>query len=161
MNKFPCTDDFITHAVNEYSDTIYRVALNVTRNPQDAYDVCQDVFVRLMKNTDKIKNEEHLKAWLIRAAVNCAKSSVTSAFRRHNTSLEDIGENSIVYTPEEKQVLECVSMLPQKYRVTIHLHYYEDMKISEIAKALSISESAVKSRLRRGRNKLKELLENE
>lgn len=50
MNDLISADDFVTKAVNEYSDTIYRVALNITKNKDDAFDVCQEVFVRLIKN---------------------------------------------------------------------------------------------------------------
>lgn len=76
-------DDFVTDVVNEYSDTIYRVALNITKNSADAFDVCQEVFIRLIKNKHKIKDRSHLKAWLLRVAVNCAKSCKTSAYVRH------------------------------------------------------------------------------
>ena len=68
-------DDLVTDVVNEYSDTIYRVALNITKNSADAFDVCQEVFIRLIKNKHKIKDRSHLKAWLLRVAVNCAKAA--------------------------------------------------------------------------------------
>lgn len=82
-------DDFVTDVVNEYSDTIYRVALNITKNSADAFDVCQEVFIRLIKNKHKIKDRSHLKAWLLRVAVNCAKSCKTSAYVRHCVPLAE------------------------------------------------------------------------
>ena len=92
-------DDFVTDVVNEYSDTIYRVALNITKNSADAFDVCQEVFIRLIKNKHKIKDRSHLKAWLLRVAVNCAKSCKTSAYVRHCVPLaeaRDDGEGKFI-----------------------------------------------------------------
>lgn len=161
MNELISADDFIAKAVNEYSDTIYRVALNITKNKDDAFDVCQEVFVRLIKNKHKIKNDDHLKAWLLRAAVNCAKSSKTSAHVRYCVPLDDIVEQSVMDTTTDKTLFESVMSLPPKYSAVIYLFYYEDMKIAEIAKILDITQSAVKSRLVRSRNALKEIIEKE
>ena len=88
-------DDFVTDVVNEYSDTIYRVALNITKNSADAFDVCQEVFIRLIKNKHKIKDRSHLKAWLLRVAVNCAKSCKTSAYVRHCVPLAEAREQGV------------------------------------------------------------------
>lgn len=152
-------DNFIEDTVNEYSDTIYRVALNITRSPQDSFDVCQEVFIRLIKNQDKIKDENHLKAWLIRVAVNYSKTLLTQ--RKRLTSLEDAEE--LTYTQDFKDLtlFNAVSSLPEKYSTVIYLHYFEDMKINDISKSLKISPSAVKLRLKRGREKLKNILEKE
>ena len=152
-------DNFIEHTVNEYSDTIYRVALNITRSPQDSFDVCQEVFVRLIKNRDKIKDKSHLKAWLIRVAVNYSKTLLKN--RKRLTSLDDAGE--LTYTQDFKDftLFEAVSSLPEKYSTVIYLHYFEDMKIDAISKSLKITPSAVKLRLKRGREKLKNILEKE
>ncbi len=157
MNELFSADDFIAKAVNEYSDTIYRVALNITKNKDDAFDVCQEVF----KNKHKIKNDDHLKAWLLRAAVNCSKSCKTSAYVRYSVPLDDIAEMGVTDRTTDKILFESVMSLPPKYSAVIYLFYYEDMKISEIAKVLDITQSAVKSRLVRGRKNLKEIIEKE
>ena len=88
-------DDFVTDVVNEYSATIYRVAFNITKNSADAFDVCQEVFIRLIKNKHKIKDRSHLKAWLLRVAVNCAKSCKTSAYVRHCVPLAEAREQGV------------------------------------------------------------------
>lgn len=154
-------DDFITQAVDGYSDTVYRIAFNITKNPHDAYDVVQEVFLRLIKNRKKIKESGHLKAWLIRVTVNCARTSAKRASKNAALSLDEISE--IIPANEEKSetLLAYVFALPEKYRTVLYLFYYEDMKISDISNALGISESAVKLRLRRGREKLKAILERE
>lgn len=154
-------DDFITQAVDGYSDTVYRIAFNITKNSHDAYDVVQEVFLRLIKNRKKIKDSGHLKAWLIRVTVNCAITSAKRASKNAALSLDEISE--IIPANEEKSetLLAYVFALPEKYRTVLYLFYYEDMKISDISNALGISESAVKLRLRRGREKLKAILERE
>lgn len=154
-------DDFVTDVVNEYSDTIYRVALNITKNSADAFDVCQEVFIRLIKNKHKIKDRSHLKAWLLRVAVNCAKSCKTSAYVRHCVPLAEAREQSVSDNTFDKAIFQFVMQLPQKYSVAIYLFYYEDLKISEISKILNVTQSTVKSRLARGRKQLREIIERE
>ncbi len=162
MDEKISAENFITDAVNTYSDTVYRIALNITHNPQDAFDVCQDVFIKLIKHKDKIENADHLKAWLIRVSVNCSKSLVSSAHRTKVISLSEVKESELAYNSETRlELCETVMRLPEKYSTVIYLFYYEDMKISEIARSLGLTESAVKLRLSRGREKLKKILEKE
>lgn len=161
MNDFLCTDDFITKSVELYSDMMYRVALNITRNSEDAFDVCQDVFVRLIRNRHKIKDDEHLKAWLLRATVNCAKSLCTQAYKRHCVSADELNNHIISDSTENSELFDAVIRLPEKYSTVIHLFYYEDLTIGQIADVLKITKSAVKSRLHRGRERLKQMLEKE
>ena len=137
-------DDFVTAVVNEYSDTIYRVALNITKNSADAFDVCQEVFIRLIKNKHKIKDRSHLKAWLLRVAVNCAKSCKTSAYVRHCVPLAEAREQGVSDNTFDKAIFQFVMQLPPKYSVAIYLFYYEDLKISEISKILNVTQSTVK-----------------
>lgn len=152
-------DDFFADVVNEYSDSVYKVALNITKNKEDAFDVCQDVFTRLVKNRSKIKDGEHLKAWLLRAAVNCSKNNVTQAFKRHSVPLDNAKDYQYTDKVSDNYLLSAVMSLPEKYSSVIHLYYYEDYKVDEIAEILKLKPSAVKSRLSRGRGKLKKLLE--
>lgn len=161
MGELLSADDFIKEAVDKYSDTIYRVALNITRNSEDAFDVCQDVFVRLIKSKNKIKNSEHLKAWLIRATVNCAKSCCSQAYTKHRADFDSLSTAELVHNDSYDTLIESVMKLPEKYSTVIHLFYYEDMQINEIARTLKITQSAVKQRLARGREKLKTILEGE
>lgn len=161
MSDFISADDFITKAVNEYSDTIYRVALNITKNSDDAFDVCQEVFIRLIKNKNKIKNSGHLKAWLLRVAVNCSKSCKYSAYSHNCVSLSEVCEQGVTDRTADKTLFESVMSLPPKYSTVIYLFYYEDLKITDIAEILGVSQSTVKSRLVRGRNKLKQIIEKE
>lgn len=162
MDKSISAENFINYAVNTYSDTVYRVALNITHNPQDSFDISQEVFIRLVKNCEKIKSKEHLKAWLIRVTVNCSRSFMKSKALHETISIEDVRERDLLCSNEETpEITSLVWKLNEKYSVVIYLFYYEEMKISEIAGTLGISQSAVKLRLSRGREKLKNLIEKE
>ncbi len=68
--------------MEKYGDMVYRICLTITGNTEDAGDSFQETFLRLVKNQDKIKNEEHLKAWLICVATNCSKTTVSSFWNR-------------------------------------------------------------------------------
>ena len=161
MNDFLCTDDFITKTVELYSDMMYKVAFNITKNNEDAFNVCQDVFVRLIRSKHKIKSKEHLKAWLLRATVNCSKSLCKQAYTRHYMSADELNNYITIECNEKSELFDAVMSLPDKYSTVIHLFYYEDLKIEQIAGVLKITKSAVKSRLHRGREQLKQIFERE
>ena len=154
-------DDLITTAVEDYSDTVYRIAFNITQNTHDAYDVVQEVFLRLIKNREKIKNKEHLKAWLIRTAVNCSKTSAKKARKNAALSLDEINEPIIEDNKDGDSLTGYILRLPEKYRTALYLFYYEDLPIAKISEYLSISESAVKTRLHRGRELLEKKLKGD
>ncbi len=159
MDKMQNSDSFISGAVEAYSDMIYRIAYNITCNREDALDVCQEVFLRLVKSRHKIRDDYHLKAWLIRACINCAKTNASQAYKKHRAPIEKA--DSLYYSDNHDSMIELVMRLPEKYRTVIHLFYYDKLEVSEIANALSMTKSGVKSRLSRGRAMLKEIIEKE
>ena len=144
-----------TEAFNKYSDMVYRLAFARVKNKYDADDILQEVFLRFIKSKDKVNNEEHAKALLIRITINCSKSMLTSSWFKKT---EALSENLSVTMPEN-DTLEAVLRLPQKYRTVIHLHYYCGFSVEEIGKILDHNPSTVKSQLHRARMKLKTYLE--
>ena len=154
----------VEETIRKYSDMVYRLALAKTGNPHDAEDIMQEVFLKLVSSPKEFNDEEHRKAWLIRVTINTGLNLLTSAKRRKEApmveyetlelsdsdSLKDIENKAVVYP--------AVMALAEKYRVVIHLFYYEDMGILEICKTTGLGESTVKSRLRRARNILREKL---
>lgn len=159
-----CTRESFEAVMRKYSDTVYRLALSRTGNPADADDILQDVFLRYIRADKTYNDEEHRKAWLIKITINCSKSFLTSAWNRHR-DFSEADENSGSYDKRlsdietRSDVYGAVLKLPLKYRTVIHLYYYEDLSVSQIAKITLATESAVKSQLSRARNMLKELLE--
>lgn len=144
-----------------YQDNLFAVAFNICQNTRDAEDVIQDTFVQYYTTKKEFDSEEHIRAWLIRVAVNKAKNVTRTFWRRNKVSIEDFTEMLAFETPESETLFETVMQLPKKYRIVIHLYYYEDYSVGEIAKILKLSESNVKTRLMRGRAKLREVLKEE
>ncbi len=150
--------------MRHYSDMVYRLALSRTGNPADADDILQEVFLRYIKADKTYNDEEHRKAWLLKITINCTKSLLTSAWNRRR-DFSEADENTGGYDKRLKdietrsEVYGALLKLPQKYRTVIHLFYYEDLSVAQIAKATGAGESAVKSQLSRGRAMLRELLE--
>lgn len=152
-------------AVDRYADMVYRLALSQMKNRADADDLFQEVFVRLVGNVHKLESWEHVKAWLIRVTVNCARKHFDQYWNKNVSGMEEAeqAENEV-----ENDVLVgvhpvrlAVESLPSKYRLVIHLFYYEQFSVREIAKMTDRKESTVKSRLFRAREMLKELLEGD
>lgn len=142
----------------KYMDTVYRVAYNSLKNPQDADDVTQEVFLRLLRSKADFESEEHAKHWLLRVAVNESRRLAGSPWRRHTTALEDCAQLPRWDTPQESDMFRQVMALPAKYRVPLYLCYYEELTTQEIADVLGRSPSTVRTQLARAREQLKTLL---
>lgn len=141
--------------IQKYFDMIYRLALMRAKDREIAEDVCQDVFLRYIKTDKVFQSEEHIKAWLIRVCINCTKSVFMSSWFKKTAPLSG---DLVFSSPEYSDLHDKVMKLPPKYATVIHLFYYEDMSVADIANLLKQKESTVKSHLFRGRNQLKELL---
>ncbi len=144
-----------------YQGSLFAAAFNVCRNAQDAEDVVQDTFVQYYTSKKEFESEQHIRAWLMRVAVNKAKNINRTFWRRNKISNEDYMETLVFETPAAETLFETVMQLPDKYRIVIHLYYYEEYAVREIAQILKLSESNVKIRLSRGRAMLKETLKEE
>ena len=144
--------------IRTYAGAVYRLAYSYSRNRTDADDIFQEVFFRYLKKQPKFKNTEHAKAWFLRVTANCAKSFLTSAWKRHTQSLE---QDMIFEQPEENHLDEALRQLPMKYREVIHLYYYEGYQTDEIAKILKRKPSTVRTQLTRAREYLAKILKEE
>lgn len=150
----------------EYGDMVYRMAIIQVKKREVAEDIYQTVWLKLLQQKNTIEPKEHLRAWLLKTTVNCCKDYWKSAWIRrifwHDTVR--IEEKLCITTERERQegyLTECVQELPEKYRTIIHLYYYENYKCREIAQMLQMSENTVVSRLARGRERLKKMLNKE
>lgn len=147
--------------IHKYKDNLFAVAFNVCKSADDAEDIVQDTFVAYHTSNKDFENEEHVKAWLIRVAINRAINVNRAFWRKRSVPLDDYIETLAFETPEAKSLFSEVMKLPEKYRVPLHLFYYEDYSIADISKVLSISENNVKVRLSRARSALKDQLAEE
>lgn len=148
-------------AARRYQDTVYRIALNYCRNAADAEDVTQNALLRLLRCATAFESDEHLRHWIIRVAVNESKrwlSSPARLFSMHTAGYEEIPETQCALLPEESALYTALMQLPKKYRIVLHLHYFEGYKAAEIGRLLQLTPSAVTTRLQRGRDCLRKTL---
>ncbi len=148
-------DSTLISYVKRYHNTVFRLAYSYVRNREDAEDICQEAFVKLLDCREEFPSDEDCKRWLMRVVINLSKNLLRS-FRYSRT--DELSEDIPLETAEDGELLALVKTLPVKYGEVIHLFYYEGYSVNEIADILSISRTAVTSRLARGRTKLKSLL---
>lgn len=135
---------------------VYRLAMVYLGRHADAEDVTQEVFLRLLYRAPNFADESHKRRWLLQVTANLCRDQLRGFWRKRITELEDTLPAA---AQEERDALDAVIRLPEKYRLPIHLHYYEGYSVAEIAEILKLGQSAVKMRLKRGRELLKIELE--
>lgn len=150
--------------VEKYLDTVYRVALSLTKSPADADDAVQQTFLKFLTKDVDFQDEEHVKRWLIRVCVNECNRMFSSFWRKKVDPLEAAGE-PVFQAEEQAELYEAVTSLPARCRIVVYLFYYEGYSSREIAELLHIREATVRTRLTRARKllrtQLKEAWENE
>ena len=154
------TEEYIRRVVEDYSPMLLRLAMTRSLSTADAEDAVQEVFLRLLTQLPRFRDGEHERAWLIRTTIHRA-SDLRKAASNRTLPLE---EAEVVAMPEEAEsspILSAVQALPEKYSTVIHLYYYEGYTIKEIAKLHGLPTPTVGTRLSRGREKLRKLLEEE
>lgn len=151
----------VQELMEKYRHNLYAVAFNICKSPDDADDVVQETFIQYYITKKDFDDEQHIRAWLIRVAINKAKNVTNTFWRKNRVSLEEYMETLAFESTEDSDLFESVLKLPEKYRIAIHLYYFEDYSTGEIADILKISLSNVKARLSRGRMLLKEALKEE
>lgn len=158
----------VSEMINRNSDMVYRLAFSMVKSVQDAEDVHQEVFIRYIRTNPLFESREHERAWFIRVTTNLCKNLWKSAWRQKMVSMDSLEEtqegNAYVQqslNEEEELLVETVKRLPFKYRVVVHLFYYEEMGLEEIAQALNLKSSNVRTRLTRARKMLREWLKED
>lgn len=149
----PLTD--MEQLFQQYSTTVYRLALSCLGSRQDAEDVTQTVFLKALEKMPPLE-ESRQKAWLCRVTVNQSRDLLRSFWRKNTLPLEP---DLPAQDGELHDVFDAVLRLPLKYRVPVHLYYIEGFSTAEIARQLKLTPSAVTTRLQRARTMLKQELE--
>lgn len=149
--------DFST-TYHQYAPMLYKIAFVYLGNAHDAEEMVQEAFVRLYTSAPNFQSEEHRKAWLIRVISNLCKNQLSSVCHKRVTPTPELLD---YHAPEEgdRELLALVVALPVKYKMPLYLYYYENYSVQEIADTLRLGLSAVKMRLKRGRELLKDALE--
>lgn len=147
--------------VDKYATMLYRLAMVRMGNKEDAEEVVQDTFLKLIYHVRKRKtfrDDEHLKAWLLTVAINRGKSILNLAWNRRTEGMDSVAEMA---APEQESgyAYEYVMRLPEKYRIAVQLFYYEQLTTEQIAEYMKTKPATVRSYLHRSREKLREMME--
>ncbi len=147
----------ITESFHQFSDMVYRIALNSVRSIAVAEDITQEVFLKLIEKQVSFESIQHEKAWLIRVTMNFCKNYLKSGWFRKITELtEDIPyTNGIEYSLEQKELFKNLMKLKDMERTIVYLYYYEEYTLAEIARILEMNSNTVATKLRRAKEKLK------
>ena len=144
----------IVRLYEAYAEDVFRLALSYLHNRQDAEDISQSVFMKLIDQRKPLVPGKE-KSWLLTCTANACKNHLKSFWWKSIDKLDE----TLVYTDErDKELWEAVNLLETKYRAVVHLYYYEGYSQDEIAEILSMSRTAVQTRMSRARNQLKEVL---
>lgn len=150
---------------------VLKVLMGYVKRPEEAEDLAQDVFVKVLERLQRGHDPSQIpSAWVMRVTVNLAVDRLRSAwFRRvrpvdtlpegvEQTRRAESPERTALQKEQEAVVLAAIRQLPVNQRTVVMLFYFHDQRIEEIAEVLGIQAGAVKTRLFRGRERLKELL---
>jgi RNA polymerase sigma factor (sigma-70 family) len=151
------TDKYISEAFENHSKAVFKICMVMLKNKQDAEDVFQEVFVKLMQNTKPFETNAHCRAWLYTVAVNCCKNQLKCFWKKRVIPAEYIQNTEL--PPQQYELLQNILKLPPNYRTVIHLRYYEGYKPGEIAKIMNKSEQVIYNYLHRAKQQLKIELE--
>lgn len=146
----------IEKAIRKYADTIYRIAYQYTCNSSDAQDIFQEVALTLVTANPPFEDECYLRNWICRVTVNKCKN--LKRFRLAHI-FEPLDENIAANERESDYLSEELLKLPKKYRTVLYLFYFEEFSIEEISGILGIKPNTVGSQLRRGRERLRKIIE--
>ena len=152
------TDPQFTELTTKYIDTVYRLALTRMKNVPEAEDITQTVFLKLYREPKPFASESHVKHWLIRVTINESNKVFRNPFRAAE-NIADYANTLHFETAEQSDLFDAVMALSEKYRLPIFLYYYEEYSTAEISKLLKLPVPTVITRLRRGREQLKQHLQ--
>ena len=161
-------DDVLNVLVQQHATFVYRIAYSVLRDSQDAEDVAQETFLRVVKNVGDLPLIRDERAWLARIAWRLALTKASKRRKRRNVEV-DIGEDSEARsrlrgaTDDSRELLHLVEQLtaslPATLRHPLMLSAIEEMSNREVARILNISETTVRTRIHRARKLLREKLQ--
>lgn len=144
-----------------YADMLYRVCLSYLSNGADAEDAVQDTFLKYLTKSPQFYSSEHEKAWLLRVAINRCKDILKKKSYKTELPLDDALNMPVKEESTEINILELLKKLPDKYRSVVVVHCLEGFSLSETCSIMGITLSAGKMRLKRAREMLNKMREEE
>lgn len=155
------TDESIDQVIEKYKSTVYGIALTRTKNCHDADDIFQEVFLAYYRKNLQFNEEEHRKAWLIKATINCSKKLLSKKRCDTVELTEELAETVTLQSEEDTNVYTALCELPEKYRTVLYLYYFEGFPIEQISKYLHVRLGTIRMQMTRGRQMIKEKLKGE
>ena len=154
-------EENFNYIYNKYANNLYNIAYGYTRNYDDAIDVVQNVYLKLLRCNKDFKTFDDCFYFLIRMTINESIELLRSNYKNKVvldeeliTKLPSQNINESIYDIEK-----AIEQLPVKYKSIVILYYYDLMPTKEIAKVLNLSDAAVRKRLERARLWMKEFIE--
>ena len=148
----------VNRAIEQYSDMIRRLCMIHLKNYADTEDIFQTVFLKYVLSSVSFESKEHEKAWFIRVTINACKDLLKSFIRSRTISLDEIIEQPSEMSVDDRDVLEAVLSLPQKYKDVVYLHYYEDYTAPQISRILGKNVNTIYTLITRSKRLLREKL---
>ncbi len=160
--------------IRENGKAVYSFCCQLTRSRQEADDLYQDTFLKMVELSERLDIKRNLKSYLLSVAVNlwrnrkrkyAVRQKITGPMQSMEEmelelpTGEELPEEQIISEEERRMIRRAVSRLPEKYRLPVLLFYMEELKLSEISGVLRLPEGTVKSRLFKAKKLLKKELE--
>jgi len=152
------TDQEFSRRAMNCAERLHRISYMILGREADCEDAVQEALMRAWMKLKSLKNEDYFETWLIRILINESRN-ILKKRRRHPHA--EIPESYPAPEPPDRALHDALLALDAKFRIPIILHHLEDCGVREIAGMLGIAESAVKFRLRRGRELLRLTLKEE
>ena len=153
--------------VRQYQERLYWTIRRIVLSHEDADDLLQETFVKVWEKIDSFKGQSRLSTWMIRIATNKALNFLKEKRRIFwiplidvEKNLEQILESDPYFDGDEaeKQFQKAILKLPEKQRVVFQMRYYEELKFTEIAEIMGLSEGGVKANYHQAQKKVKDFL---
>ena len=161
------SEDEFEKFFKNYLNRIYTVVYRVVKDPAAAEDLTSEVMMKVYNGINKFKGQSRLSSWVYRIAYNHAVSYLrrqkyTESIDVYDMTIKDESEKHLDYLEKEElsdYIKKKLMELPEDYRVALTLYHFKEMPYKEIAYTMGINIGTVKTYIHRGRNELKELLE--
>lgn len=149
----------------QFEARVYRLALTILQNREDAEDAVQDTFMRLFERIKHFKGDAAFSTWLTSIVVNICRDRLRRRKVRQALSLDWINGRSshhdvpheVAQRQQSQQLWQLVNQLDDKHRLPLILHYHERLACDEVAAILGIRTSTVYSRLNTARQRLRQM----
>ena len=152
------TEEMLKKYISLYHGAVFRLAYSYLKNRADAEDVCEEAFIKLYLYDGSFETDENCRAWLMKVTVNLSKNMLKSCWFSRR---EELDESTPAQVCEDYGLAQPMKKLPPKYRLVIHLYYYEGYTAKEISEITGTPVSTVTTQMSRARAQLKKIIEKE